>query len=104
MPAAATLARVPTKDEFAALGPGATVQTPFGQMVNDQSGEPKVVLDEAGRAAFTAEKARALTKFGTLPQFATLPGAPAPPVEVGAPNFNVFTGQWSYPDGWEDLQ
>jgi hypothetical protein len=92
---AAQLTRVPTSSEFKALGPGATVQTPWGQVVADEMGEPKLVLDEAGRAAYTAAKSKAILGYGTMPGFAQTPGAPPAPVEVGRANFNPFTGQWS---------
>ncbi len=98
---AAQLTRVPTSEEFRALGPGATVQTPWGQVVADEMGEPRLVLDENGRAADTAAKARSIQRFGVLPAFAQTPGAPPPPIEVGRANFNPFEGRWS---GNDDLQ
>jgi hypothetical protein len=92
---AAVLSRVPSDSEFAAMGPGATVQTPYGQVVAGQDGKAQVVLDEAGRAAYVAARARATAEFGDMPTWASGPGAPAPPVRVGRQNFNPLTGQWS---------
>lgn len=94
-PPAAVLSRVPSQAEFDQMGPGATAQTPYGQMVAGADGQAKVVLDEAGKAAFVQARAKALGDFGQLPTWAAGPGAPPPPVEVGRPNFNPLTGLWS---------
>lgn len=97
MPTPATFqaSRVPSKEEFAALGPGATAQTPWGQVVPKEDGTPQLVLDEAGKAAYTAARAKAMGDFGPVPAWAQGPGMPPPPVEPGRWNFNPMTGMWS---------
>lgn len=94
-PAVLQTTRVPTKDEFAAMGPGATAQTPFGPVVPKENGDPQLVLDEAGKAAYVQARAQALARYGPMPAFASGPGMPPPPVEPGRSNFNPFSGVWS---------
>jgi hypothetical protein len=94
-PAVLQTTRVPTAAEFSQLGPGATAQTPWGQVVPKADGRPQLVLDEAGKAAYVQARTQALARYGAAPSWASGPGMPPPPVEPGRANFNVFTGQWS---------
>ena len=93
-PAPTMMTRVPNDAEFAALA-GQQIMTPWGPVVGDEAGRPRLVLDDAGRAAFTQAKAASISRFGAVPGWAQTPGALPPPVEVGRANFNPFTGQWT---------
>lgn len=88
------LTRVPTTEEFAALQ-GQQIMTPWGPVIGDEAGRPKLVLDENGRAAYQQAKVSTLQRYGAIPGWAQTPGAQPPPVEVGRANFNPFTGQWT---------
>jgi hypothetical protein len=88
------LTRVPTAEEFRALGPGATAETIWGPVIADEQGNPKLVLNEAGAQAYRQARAQAVVKYGNAP-FLGDPRAPQPEIEVGRPNFNAFTGEWS---------
>lgn len=85
---------IPSADEIAGLPPGTSVETPWGIVEPDPSGEPRLVMNAQGQAAYAAARARAMAAYGPTP-FAGRPGVPNPPVAVGKPNYNAFTGMWS---------
>jgi hypothetical protein len=83
--------RVPSRSELQGLPPGAQVQTPFGVVGED--GEPKPRTPEEAQRYQAAVVAKR-REFGPHP-FAGVAGAPPPPLRLGRPAFNPFSGKWT---------
>jgi hypothetical protein len=86
--------RIPTAEEVAQLPLGSTIETPWGVVQPDENGEPRLIMNEQGKAAYIQAQERAKRSYGPTP-FAAIPGAPEPDIAVGTWNFNPFTGMWS---------
>lgn len=88
------LSRLPSSEELAAYPPHAIVDTPYGVLEPSPDGGPRTLkMNEQGRAHYRQVKARRLRAFGER-LFSNDPNAPLPPVEVGQPAYNPFTGKW----------
>lgn len=85
---------IPSAAEMTKLPPGATIETPWGLVEPDANGEPRLVMNAQGQAAYQQARARAAADYGPTP-FAIYPGAPKPNIAVGRKNFNPYTGMWS---------
>lgn len=70
---------------------GAVTAESEAKLAQDQA----VFAQEQARVADAQRQQTALADFGAIPSFASLPGAPAPPVRPDGSNFNPMTGQWS---------
>jgi hypothetical protein len=73
--------------------PGAVVQTPFGTVEEDQTGNSKLALSPEGTQKYKETKAALRKKLGPMPASLTAPGMPELPIEVGQWNYNPFTGR-----------
>lgn len=95
----ATVARgVPTAEQLRALAPGQGIETEHGHIYRDLgTGEVKLRMNPAGKAAYAAARVEAVKRYGRYPGMDDA-GAPPPPVEPGKPNFNpwaVAGQEWS---------
>jgi len=71
------------------LPAGTTVQTPYG----DVGADGRLALSPQGQELYKQAVVAKQRKFGLHP-WAGDPRAPQPPVTLGRPSFNPFTGQW----------
>jgi len=81
--------RVPSRGELAMLPAGVTVDTPYGSVGADG----RLALSPQGQELYKQAVVAKRRKFGLHP-WAGDPRAPQPPVTLGRPSFNPFTGQW----------
>ena len=71
------------------------ITPPLGVPGVDAYGQPTTVLSPEGQAQYQQAIVQKRRAFGPMPKvFATLPGLPPPPVELGKPHYNPFTGRW----------
>jgi hypothetical protein len=84
------LDHVPSSSELAGLPPGANIQTPYGSV--DHTG--KLTLSAEGQAKYQQAVVQRRKSYGPHP-WAGDPAAPPPPITLGKPSFNPFSGQWS---------
>lgn len=68
---------------------GVQIQTPYGTV--DQSG--KLTLSPDGAVKYQQAVIQKRNEFGVHP-FANDPSAPPPPIKLGKPFINPFTGKW----------
>lgn len=87
------MSRVPTRAELATLPPGTIVTTPYGEMTQDGN----LIPSPEGMAAYQQAIVSKRQKFGPHP-FTHDPSAPPPPIKLGRPSFNPFTGTWTEGD------
>jgi len=75
------------------IPPGAVVQTPFGTVEEDETGNSSLALNPEGTLKFKQAKAALRTKLGPMPASLSGPGMPEMPLELGQWNYNPFTGR-----------
>ncbi len=85
---------IPSTQELANLPAGSSVETPWGMVEPDETGQPRLIMNAEGQAAYRAARTKAMSDYGGTP-FSGYPGAPKPSIAVGRRNYNPFTGMWS---------
>jgi len=71
------------------MPPGTRAMTPYGEVGPDGNVTPTPEMQQQYQQAVVSRR----REFGPTP-FASDPSAPQPPVRLGRPSINPFTGQW----------
>ena len=75
--------------------PGTPIPSPLGTTVQDAGGTSSTTLSPEGQAKYQQAIVDKRKAFGPLPKlFSTVPGLPPPPIELGKPFFNPFSGRF----------
>lgn len=96
--AIASFNRVPTRSDMAGLMPGVEARTPYGRASLGPDGRLAHTFDSPeAEQRYNMDQASYANRFGPTP-LSSFPGAPTPPITLGRPAWNPWSGTWLTPD------